>query len=105
MRKRPKAMARSPGDGSSREGYPISEGEGGTEVVQAAFPVKKEVPVGGESRPIQGHGIHGHSPVKEDGRGVEESAQEEGVHAPKVEFKGRSQGYESVGESLGQGGR
>jgi hypothetical protein len=70
------------GDGSSREGYPIPEGEGGTEVVQTVFPVKKEVPEGGESRFIQGHGIHGHSPVKEDGRGVEESAQEEGVHAP-----------------------
>jgi hypothetical protein len=43
--------------------------------------------------------------VKENGRGVQESAQEEGVHAPKVEVKGRSQGYEGVGESLGQGGR
>jgi hypothetical protein len=72
----------------SREGYPISEGEGGAKVVQAVFPVKEEVPVGGESRPIQGHGIHGHSPVKENGRGVEESAQEERVHAPKVKVKG-----------------
>ena len=73
--------------------------------MQAVFPVKEEVPVGGKARPIQAHGIHGHSPVKEDGRGVQESAQEEGVHAPKVEVKGRSQGYESVGESLRQEGR
>ncbi len=73
--------------------------------MQAVFPVKEEVPVGGESRFIQGHGIHGHSPVKENGRGVQESAQDEEVHAPKVEVKDRSQGYESVGESLGQEGR